>query len=225
MRVQLQKELGRRRLKIRKRAFAVFIGFLFPFLPISGACGERMLRVGAHRKVDLLPDVFNTGRMSGELRVPDRSFLDLDGKEHFLHDFSNKVLLVIFWAPWSIDAVTSLQGLKGLGSYLADKGLSNDVVFLSISDTDTSDLQSLQQAKSNYGFEAAMYVDNKRELFDYFNVKSVPMALIIGKDNTVKYRIPGYVRWDADAVKEKIAHIVAAEEAYKEDTNMSATSK
>ncbi|MFV9838973.1 MAG: TlpA family protein disulfide reductase [Aaplasma endosymbiont of Hyalomma asiaticum] len=176
-----------------------------------------MSRGGAHRRAELLPDAFTTGKLSGELKVPDKSFWDLDGKECFLRDFRDKVLVIVFWAPWSLDSVTSLQGLKGLDSYLVDKGLGNDVVFLSISDTDASDLQSLQQARSSYGFEAAMYIDNKHELFDYFNVKSVPTAFIVGKDNTVKYRISGYVRWDADPVKEELASIIAGSPQRSDD--------
>ena len=211
MRVQLLRELGRRHLKIKKQVFVAFVSFLLLQLHVREVRSMQVSSSRAYRNVSVLPEVFTTGRLDGGHKVPDKSFLDLDGKEFFVHDFQDRVLLVIFWAPWSIDSVTSLQSFKGLESYLESKDLRDEVALLPISDTDAADIQSLLQARSSYGFEVALYIDRKRELFDYFNVKSVPTVFIVGKDKSVQYRIPGYVRWDSDAVKEKIISIIIAE--------------
>ncbi|MDB1135380.1 TlpA family protein disulfide reductase [Candidatus Anaplasma sp. TIGMIC] len=158
-----------------------------------------------------LPRAFTDGRLGHGIKVGERSLSDLEGNEVILSEFKGKTLFITFWAPWNLDSVTTIQGLQVVSEYLSSRGIRERAVFLPVSDTNIDDVESIKLARDSYGIGLSLYLDDDHELFDYFDVRAIPLTLIVDGDGVVIYRIAGYMKWDSDVVMKALLTVVGEE--------------
>ncbi|QJC27512.1 thiol-disulfide oxidoreductase ResA [Anaplasma platys] len=209
----LRKGRGRKHLKISWPQIGVV---LLCLSVLSGVVHAAKRGNGAS---DVLPEVFVAGKLSRSYQVADQVFSDLGGKQFSLSDFSGKVIVVVFWAPWSLDSVTLLQGAQDAKKHFDAKGMGDRIAFLPVCDTSIADLEAVEFARDGYGLDLSMYVDSGHSLFESFDITSIPLTLIIDGAGAVVYRIGGYFRLDHPKVWEELAGLFAKDKAGVDGVN------
>ncbi|MGN7661398.1 MAG: TlpA family protein disulfide reductase [Anaplasma sp.] len=187
------------KIAIRAACFAIIVFFL---LHRTAAAGDGRMAGAAGEKS--LPEAFVRGALKQDMRVAAAPFFDLNAKQFSAKDFSGQVLIVTFWAPWSVDSAALLRELQAIWEHLEQKG-AGGITFLPISYGDGAAVRSFCD---EYGITLTVYLDQDRRLFDYFNVQSIPLTFIVDGDGSVLYRIGGNVKWDSTDVLNKLLSMV-----------------
>ncbi|MGN7678299.1 MAG: TlpA family protein disulfide reductase [Anaplasma sp.] len=175
--------------------FTVFAVFLLYGATVVGGGG-----VGGVANKKGFPKAFIRETLQEDMRMTAAPFFDLNAKQFSAEDFSGQVLIVIFWAPWSVESAALLKELQVTWERLKQKGAS-DITFLPISYVDAAAVKSFCD---EYGVTLTMYLDQDKRLFDHFDVQSMPLTLIVGRDGSVLYRIVGSAKWDSASVLNRL---------------------
>jgi len=94
----------------------------------------------------------------------------------------NKAILVDFWATWCGPCIESIPGLKHKAEILAPQGVA--VVAINI-EKDGKNKAEKMRIKRQITFP--WLVDNKRFYADYFQVESIPRAILISSEGEVLF--------------------------------------
>ncbi|WP_238523248.1 TlpA family protein disulfide reductase [Anaplasma centrale] len=171
-----------------------------------GACLAASSGGGEDEDINKLPKAFIAGELREVVKMPDKPFFDLNGKEFSAKNFEGRVLVVAFWAPWSLESVTLLKELQAIWDHLNHKEVRNSIVFLPVS---YGDAHAVQSFCKEYGIALTVYLDKGRALFDHFDVRAIPLTLIVDRGGVVLYRIDGNVKWDSVDVIGKLLSIAS----------------
>ncbi|WP_037349520.1 TlpA family protein disulfide reductase, partial [Anaplasma marginale] len=95
---------------------------------------------------------------------------------------------------WSLESVALLRELQAIWDHLNQKEAKDRIVFLPVS---YGDAHAVQSFCKEYGIALTVYLDTNRALFDYFDVRAIPLTLIVDRGGVVLYRIDGNVKWDS----------------------------
>ncbi|MCU7612085.1 TlpA family protein disulfide reductase [Anaplasma capra] len=168
--------------------------------------GSVALGDDASEDVGGLPKAFIAGELRENVKMANKPFFDLSGKEFSAKDFEGRVLVVAFWAPWSLESVALLRELQAIWDHLNQKEIKDKITFLPIS---YGDRHAVRSFCKEYGISMTVYLDEGRALFDYFNVRAIPLTLIVDRGGLVLYRIDGNVKWDGVDVIGKLLSIAS----------------
>ncbi|HZV68482.1 MAG TPA: TlpA disulfide reductase family protein [Saprospiraceae bacterium] len=114
--------------------------------------------------------------------APDFTYSDLEGKMVSLHDFRGKVVYLDIWASWCGPCRGEIPFAKKLEEEMKGK----DVVFLSVSvDVDEDAWKKIIKDKSMGGIHLISKGNFDSQIAKLYNVKGIPMYLIIGKDGNI----------------------------------------
>ena len=180
--------------------------FVAALVFVQAICVPALANSGKSEDMTKLPKAFVAGELKEVVKMPDRPFFDLSGKKFSAKSFEGQVLIVAFWAPWSLESVTLLKELQAIWDHLNQKEAKNGIVFLPVS---YGDVRSVQSFCKEYGIALTMYLDTNRALFDYFDVRAIPLTLIVDRSGVVLYRIDGNVKWDSIDVIGKLLSIAS----------------
>ena len=123
--------------------------------------------------------------------VPDFSLNDLSGQPVKLSQFSDKIVIVNFWASWCEPCVEEFPSLLSLIDHF--KG---QVILLAISaDFEKVDLENFLKA-----FDAkdpSLYVmwDKDQEVAKLFGTEVLPESYIVGRERVLVRKIAGVDNW------------------------------
>ncbi|MEH0831462.1 TlpA family protein disulfide reductase [Anaplasma bovis] len=160
-----------------------------------------------------IPKAFVEGALgTAEQKTVRGVFFDVEGKELTFEDFKDKVLVLVFWAHWSLDSLTLLHGMQKVRDYLDLTDMKDVIEILPISGhADGFSPNRVEKIGVEHGLKMPLYFDQEGALFDYFEVRSVPLALIVDKRGKVIYRVKGYMKWDSVAVVKQLLTIATTE--------------
>ncbi len=111
---------------------------------------------------------------------------DLDGKTFKLSDFQGKPVLLDFWATWCPPCREAIPGIEKLYKKYSDKGL----VVLSVS-LDEGDWPSVKAFAAGAGITYPV-LKGTDEITSEFQVRTIPMVVIINKEGKVVKRYLGF---------------------------------
>ncbi len=111
---------------------------------------------------------------------------DLNGKVIRLSDFKGKPVLLDFWATWCPPCRASIPGIEKLYKEYSGKGL----VVLSIS-LDEGDWDSVKSFSIEKGITYPV-LKGTEEVSSQFQVRTIPMLVIINKEGKIVKRYLGY---------------------------------
>jgi peroxiredoxin len=117
---------------------------------------------------------------------------DVNGKSFSLRDYRGKVVLLNFWATWCPSCKLEMPSLETLHKTLGNKGL----VVLTVNVRESADEVKGFFQKQRLWFPALL--DEDGDVFERFNVWSLPTTFIIGKKGELLGKVIGYRNWGSD---------------------------
>lgn len=127
-------------------------------------------------------------RSSIEAIAPDFASEDFFGKKFSLSDFSNKVVLLDFWASWCVPCIRQHPFLHQINNQYKDSGL----VIISISkDSDISAWKKSVE-KENMNWINTIVTEKSQTMIDAYAAQSIPVILLIDKTGKIIGRWTGY---------------------------------
>ncbi len=139
-----------------------------------------------------------TDHTSSQLIAPDFSMTMEDGSFKKLSDFKGEVLYISFWASWCQPCISNFKKYEDMRTQLKAIGIT----LLNVSIDESPKAWKGSLAKQNLsGINA---ISSKEILYPNYQISSVPLYEIIGKDGTFKYLSEGENR---DIIEEFRAYL------------------
>lgn len=140
-------------------------------------------------------------------KVPDIVIKDLNGKKHKLHDFSDKIVILNFWATWCPPCIKELPSMLELADTKKDK-----VIFIAASVDESR--QKIERFFKTLPKETQKQLKNKNVILvhdkdkiisqDTFQVIRYPETFIIGKEMQIHSKVVGDRDWSSEKMKNYI---------------------
>ncbi len=138
----------------------------------------------------------------------DIEIYDKDSKEHYLDEFDNKTLLIVFWATWSSGCLSNLVALDDLKKDF--RKLPFEVITISEDYQDTSKIENY--FKANNLRYLTSYHDKRNKLFKVFEVIGLPTAFLISFDGEMIASIQGAVNWYDEEIRQLLLSYIKTED-------------
>lgn len=134
----------------------------------------------------------------------DQAFFDKDGNKHYLEEFEDRTILLVFWATWCGACVDEMDSLEILARDF--RKLPFDVVAVS------QDFQGVEMVKKFYNEHEIrhleIYHDYRNTLFSDMKVISVPTAYLINPAGQVVVEYKGTIKWHEEAIRRMILEVI-----------------
>jgi peroxiredoxin len=141
----------------------------------------------------------------------DFSLRNLKGEEVSLSDFSDRVVMLSFWATWCGPCKVEMKHLHAFHEELHEQGLT--VLFISIDDARAA-MAVKQYVRKNRYQEPLFLLDPQSEAVSLFNTKkSVPLSVLIDRKREIVKIWEGFNPGEEVAVKEAILAELARTES------------
>lgn len=152
---------------------------------------------------------FTTDAQAGG-KAPDFSLKDTSGNTVNLSDFlGEKVIIISFWATWCTPCKAEMPHLEAMYKELGKDGL----VVLSISVDEAKNEPQVKNQTRAGGYTFPVLLDQSTEVVTLFNSrKSVPYAVVIGKDKNIHSTHEGYSPGDEEALKAEVMQLLGLAE-------------
>jgi peroxiredoxin len=184
-------------------------------------------------KQKLILDKFFKGKLEKSSSMPRGIFINQNGIDKTFDDFKHNLLIVVFWASWSLDSVNNLNSLQQLENELKHLDINN-VKLLPIS-IDFKDKEKLSSFLKHNKIELEYFIDSNKSLMSELGIYSLPSAYIISADGNIIYKFRHHVNWANELIVAEIVKLssssmemlnkdgeVSKESSEKEDDNSSA---
>lgn len=145
-------------------------------------------------------------RAEGQV-APDFTLRDIENKEVKLSEFKGKVVVMSFWATWCQPCKAEMPHLQKMLDELGSKGL----VVLSVSIDDARASSQVKPYIKQNQFTFPVLLDKETTVVSQYNPdKTVPFAVVIGRDGKVIQVHRGYNPGDEKKLREEVLAALAA---------------
>ncbi len=121
--------------------------------------------------------------------APDFVLKDIEGKDVRLSNYKGKIVVLEFWATWCPPCKATIPELVALQRKYAEKGL----VVLGVSIDEGDNLPSKLSAFSKENKMNYPILIGNEEISRAYGVISIPVTVLIGRDNRIISSYKGYV--------------------------------
>ncbi len=130
------------------------------------------------------------------------SFTTLDGSKYKLDDFSDKYLIINFWATWCPPCIKEIPDLLKLQKIFHKK---LKIIFISVDSSPEKVITKFIKKNNFKKFD--VFTDEDFSISRKLNVTKMPTSLIINKEGKEIARLSGYANWLKDSFIEKIKNL------------------
>ena len=136
-----------------------------------------------------------------EAPLPDVSLTQLDGKTVKLSELKAKVFLVNFWATWCDACMEEMDSLVKLRENYKDKGF--EILGVNLDENPAS---MVPKVSKQYGIEFPVFVDPEGKLAELFNVRAIPLSVVINSERKILLVKDGEQDWFAPEMRSELEH-------------------
>ncbi len=134
--------------------------------------------------------------------TPDFALRSLSGENLRLSEYRGSVVLLGFWARWCGDCRQVMQALNEVHAKYQKAGL----VTLGI-DVDDSEEQAATMVRT-LGIDFPVLLDASRTASSQFNLKSMPLLVLIDREGRMRYSHAGYERGEETVITDKLRQLL-----------------
>lgn len=134
-------------------------------------------------------------RIADSKEAPNIKFYDENFKNFNLYDYRGKIVIINFWATWSLQCADQLPQLENLQQVIGKDKLA--ILPISI---DYKDKKLLTEFYKKYNINFPIYTDLKNRSYNAFGGKSIPVSFIMDKTMRKVAIIDGNFKWDDEEV-------------------------
>ena len=125
---------------------------------------------------------------------------DLRGEGHKLEDFSDKVIILNFWATWCPPCRAEMPSLQSLYNDYRD---SVNFIFVS-----SEKSEQLRQFVAEEGYTIPVYMQQS-PLPMIFPVQSIPTTFVISKKGEIVVKKTGAANWNSSKFREELSELIS----------------
>ncbi|MCK4858084.1 MAG: redoxin domain-containing protein [candidate division Zixibacteria bacterium] len=129
-----------------------------------------------------------------DLKAPQFSLVNLDGRTVSLADLQGKVVVLDFWATW---CAPCLIGMPLLHEFIDQKPDGVEFFSVNVWERDTSRVRPFLD---NYGYSFNILFGDE-ELAKQYQISGIPTLFVIDKDGVIRYRHVGYSPFADETLK------------------------
>lgn len=147
------------------------------------------------------PSIFHT--YVGQMRAPDFSLEDLQGKMVNIRDYRGQVVLLNFWATWCPDCRKEGPSFNTLHNQYRSQGFA--LFRIDTKESREAILKFLEKQPAQF----SILLDTKGKVGRLFGVWAHPTTYLIDRQGIVRYRSVGAVDWtnaEAKGIIEQLLH-------------------
>jgi peroxiredoxin len=137
------------------------------------------------------------------LEAPPFSLTRLGGGTAALSDFSDKVVLLNFWATWCAPCREEMPAMQRLWERYREQGL----VIVAVA-ADRGDDKQVASFVDKLGLDYPILLDPTGEVRNRYEVVGLPMSYLIGRDGKISGRIIGITEWDSPQAFALVEHLL-----------------
>jgi len=124
------------------------------------------------------------------------SLPDLDGRVRDLGEFSDKVVLVNFWASWCLPCLEEMPSIRRLAEEMADKPFA--VIGINVGEAKGR----VQATVKRFDIDFPVLLDKDSKVFKAWGATVLPTTYVIDRRGRVRYVGRGPLEWDgADMIE------------------------
>lgn len=179
----------------------------FPFHSRLTDKFQNMGLMTVNRKILFVPlmSLFVISVFAQEV-APDFTLSDVDGDQFSLSDYTEKVVLLDFFATWCSDCISQIPHLKSLQAEFGE-----DLVIISISVSPSFDTdEKLRQFRQNNGIDWIVARDITG-IGEEYNVDMIPELVIVDREGYIRHQHVGPIEYAV--LREEIYEIMQESES------------
>lgn len=146
-------------------------------------------------------------------RAPPLELVDLDEKPHSLNDYSNKVLLVNFWASWCHPCLQEIPELINLSKQLAGQPFA--IIAVNVGE-ERRKLPGFAKVMAEH---MVMLMDPDSVAFKAWEGIGLPSSFVLDKIGRIRYEAYGPVNWDARYIVKSFKELMTESPAEASSSN------
>ena len=131
------------------------------------------------------------------------SLNDLKGNKHTLPDYRGKVVLINFWASWCPPCIYEMPELTQLKAQLANQPF--EILALNVGEKK----YKVRKFTKLINFHLPVLLDTSKEIFDAWEIKTLPTTFLIDAEGKIRYRVRGNPDWEAEDSIEIIEQLIS----------------
>lgn len=132
---------------------------------------------------------------------------DVDGGVRQLSDWSDKLVLLNFWATWCSPCLVEMPALNRLHEKYKAQGFAVLAV-----NTDPKETKRIDTVIDRLNLQFPVLLDIDGKLHDQFKVSGMPVSYLINSQNRVVGYVAGARGWDSPDAHRLIESLLPAEE-------------
>lgn len=138
-------------------------------------------------------------RIQADTVLPDLTLTRLDGNSVRLSELNAKVLMLNFWATWCEACMEEMPSIVKLRNKYQSRGFE----VLGINLDENPETAALRVVKT-MGMEFPIFKDPEGRTAELFDVRAIPLTILINQQRKVLYVRDGEFNWDTPAVHTRI---------------------
>ncbi len=123
----------------------------------------------------------------------------ITGEQKTFQDFSNKVILLNFWATWCPPCVAEMPSIQSLYDKYGDR-----IAFILITNDDPKTVKAFMKEKA---YNLPIYY-NLSAVPEVFSSRSIPRTMIISKQGKIVFDKTGAAKWDSESFIKKLNELI-----------------
>ncbi len=141
-------------------------------------------------------------------QAPAFTLRDINGKQVSLSDFSDQVVLISFWATWCTPCQAEMPHLQRFYETYQGQGFT----VLSVNTDDARSSSQVKPLVKSKGLSFPVLLDRETAVVALYNpAKTLPYAVLLGKDGSIAQVFQGYTPGEEVHVEEAIKKALGLE--------------
>lgn len=142
---------------------------------------------------------------SAQDRLPEINFTDLDQNSVALSDTTGKLRVINFWATWCPPCVKEMPSLSRLDNEI--ETINGEVIAINVGEDQTSVDAFLMENLDSTNMQ--IWLDQPGKSFKAFELKGLPITLIVDSEDRIIDRVLGEREWDSAETVERLRQLVS----------------